>query len=85
MGSALTTHASWWPLKGACKARDRASASATASRFVPAFPHGVTLVRLRIARFRAERMVDSYTPEGVVHGTEEAEPLVGPWEFSFAI
>lgn len=45
----------------------------------------MTVVRLRIARFRAERMVDSYTPEGVVHGTEEAEALVGPWEFSFAI
>jgi hypothetical protein len=49
---------------------------------VPAFPSGATLVRLRIARFRAERMVNSYTPEAVVHGTEEAEPLVGPWEFS---
>jgi hypothetical protein len=52
---------------------------------VPAFPSGATLVHLRIARFRTERMVDSYTPEGVLHGPERAEPLVGPWEFSFAI
>lgn len=31
-GIGTHTRASWWPLKVACKARDRASASATASR-----------------------------------------------------